>query len=153
MTVSPRVAETRALKRVFNMSSELPGKCSALEKVTRCRTKFIQHMFPCLDSASTPFLEPSPLAFWHFLSCSLDSSGSPPHPSSLSLGAGIFIPMSQKGNQGPWGQACSWRAVEPFLALVHTALPFLVLLMEKRSCCTREGLREGVSGSGEPHLG
>lgn len=99
-TVNARVAETRAVKGLFNKPSEVPRKCLALEKLTRCRIKFSYYpYFSCIHTfPGTP-----PPAFWHFLSYSLDSNGPLPYPSSLSQGVEIFFPKSQKGKQGAWG--------------------------------------------------
>lgn len=153
-TVNPRVAETRAVKGLFDKSLELPRKCSALEKLTRCRIKFSHHSYFCCihtfpGTSSTCFL-----AFSVLLSGLQWISAS----SLLSIPrGGIFISKSQKGNQGPWGicaHSRSWRESGGPPPGLGAYIPlFLILLKKEKTCCTREWLRETVSGPGEPHLG
>lgn len=61
--------------------------------------------------------------------------------------------MSQKGSQGPWGHACGWGELEPPLALVHTALPFLVPLMERGTAALVKGLERGGQAQESPTWG
>lgn len=105
--------DSHPLLFIISTSSELHGRCSALQKLTRHRIQFSHHAFPLSHHlCSHTFSGIASTCFWHLLSCSLGSSRSP-----------ICRRRETKalGRIGACG--CSRGAVELFLALVLTPAP------------------------------